>query len=149
MLDVTYEAVDDLAPGQLADVEEDRGRVRFRLDRTSPLADVVRQLNIELDRLLSAARWFQMWGSEFVSRNTPGCPLRVEYVLHPEMPRSIGVGIAEERGIVRVYISPDLDVEEFTASMNPISMGILEGGHWFQLYGGEIVDNSPEPANRV
>jgi len=146
MLDVTYEAVDDLAPGRLAEIDEDRGQIRVRLDKTQPLKDVVRQLNIEIERLMSSARWFQLWGDEIVSRDTPDRPLRIEYLLHPEVPD--GVGVAEYKGTVRVYINAALETAEFTALMNPATENFLAGGCWFQLYAGEIIDNSPEP-NKV
>lgn len=149
MLDVAYEAVEDLAPGRLAAIDEDRGTIRVRLDKTRPLADVVRQLNIEIDRLMASSHWFQLWGTEIVSRDTPGRPLRVQYVFRPWVPRELGVGVAEKRGTVRVYICPDLDPERFAAAMNSATKDFLAGGHWFQLYGGEIIDNSPEPMSRI
>jgi hypothetical protein len=147
MLDVTYEAVDDLMPGQLAVIEEDRGRIRFRLDKTRPLADVVRKLNIEIDRVLSTAHWFQLWGDEIISRNTPGSPLRIEYLLQRE--EADGVRLEERKGLVSVLIDPNLDTEQFAAAMNPTVMGLLDGGQWFQLFAGEIIDNSPESLSQV
>jgi hypothetical protein len=149
MLDVAYEAVVDLPPGRLAEINEDRGWIRVRVDKHEKLADVVRQLNIEIDRLMSSARWFQLWDTEIVSRDSPGRPLSVTYILCPQVPREMGVGVGESRGAVRVYICPELDVEAFAAAMNPAVQGFLEAGHWFQLYGGEIIDNSPEPMNQV
>lgn len=149
MLDVAYEAVTDLPPGRLADIDEDRGRIRVRLDKAQPLADVVRQLNRRIDQLMSSARWFQLWKDEIVCSDTPGRPLRVEYLFRSWVPRDIGAGVAEDRGTVRVYICPDLDPEQFAAAMNEASREFLAGGHWFQLYAGEIIDNSPEPVNRV
>ncbi|MFD5294719.1 hypothetical protein ACFWJU_05880 [Streptomyces mutabilis] len=148
MLDVTYEVTDDLAPGRLAEIDEDRGRIRVRLDRTQPLEDVVRQLNIEIERLMSSARWFQLWGNEIVSRDTPGRPLRIEYLLHDSVPVDMGVGVAEDKGTVRVYICPAISPAEFATWMNPATKNFLAGGCWFQLYAGEIIDNSPEP-NKV
>lgn len=142
MLDVTYEAVADLAPGRLAEIDEDRGRIRVRLDKTQPLADVVGQLNIEIERLMSSARWFQLWGDEIVSRHTPDRPLRIEYLLDRKVPD--GVAVAEHKGTVRVYIDPAIDTTRFAASMNPATDDFLAGGCWFQLYAGEIIDNSPE-----
>lgn len=147
MLDVTYEAVDDLPTGRLAQIDEDRGRVHVRLDRTEPLADIVRQLNIETEDLLAAGRWFQLYGGEIVSRATPDAPLRVRYILLPGAPD--GVGIAEDKGIVSVYINPSQGIEEFAASMNPAIDGLLATGRWFQLYGGEIIDHSPESMSQV
>jgi hypothetical protein len=147
MLDVAYEAVDDLAPGRLARIDEDRGRIRVRLDEDAPLADAVRQLNIEIDQLMSSARWFQLWGDEIVSHNTPGRPLRIEYLLDKKVPH--GVGVAEDKGILRVYIDPALTTVEFAAVMNPATKEHLAGGCWFQMYAGEIIDNSPEPMSQV
>jgi hypothetical protein len=141
MLDVTYEAVDDLAPGRLAKIDEDRGRIRVRLDKSQPLALVVRQLNIEIEDLMRSARWFQLWGDEIVSRATPDRPLRIEYLL--EKREELGTLVEERKGLVSVYIDPALDTPGFAASMNPTTRDFLDGGHWFQLYGGEIVDISP------
>jgi hypothetical protein len=149
MLDVAYLAVDDLVPGRLAQIDEDRGQIRVRLDKNEPLDAVVAQLNIEIDDLMRSARWFQLWDDEIVSCNTPGRPLRIEYVLYPDVPPDVGVGVAEDKGIVRVYICPSLNVTEFAAWMNPATDQHLAAGHWFQLYGGEIIDNSPEQMNQV
>lgn len=149
MLDVTYEAVEDLTPGRLAAITEDRGTIRVRLDKAEPLADVVRQLNVEIERLMASSHWFQLWGTEIVSRDTPDRPLRIEYVFRPWVPRELGACVAEDRGTVRVYICPDLNPEQFAAAMNPATEDFLAGGHWFQLYAGEIIDNSPEPMSRI
>ncbi|MEU9470504.1 hypothetical protein AB0D78_28570 [Streptomyces avermitilis] len=149
MLDVAYEAVTDLAPGRLAEIDEDRGTIRVRIDKHEPIADVVRQLNIEIEQLLSSARWFQLWGTEIVCSDTPDQPLRIEYALRSWVPREIGACVAEDRGTVHVYICPDLNPEQFAAAMNPATEDFLAGGHWFQLYGGEIIDNGPEQMNKV
>lgn len=149
MLDVAYEAVEDLAPGRLARIDEGRGRIRVRLDKNAPLTDVVRQLNIEVDRLMSSSHWFQLWDDEIVCRDTPGCPLRVEYLLRSWVPPQMGVGVAEQKGVIRVYICPTLDTVRFAAWMNPATKEQLDAGHWFQLFAGEIIDNSPEPMSRV
>ncbi|MFD4547191.1 hypothetical protein [Streptomyces sp. NPDC058466] len=142
MLDVAYEAVDDLAPGRLARIDEDRGRIRVRLDRNAPLADVVRQLNIEIDQLMASARWFQLWKDEIVSHNTPGRPLRIDYLL--EKREDGGAYVEERKGLLTVYIDPALNTEAFAAAMNPVTRQHLDGGQWFQMYAGEIIDNSPE-----
>jgi hypothetical protein len=139
MLDVTYEAVDDLAPGKLAKINENKGTIRVRLSRTGPLPDVVDQLNGEISRLMRSARWFQLWREEIVSSRTPGRPLHIEYVL--ERKEDHGTYVEERRGILVVFIDPALSVEEFVASMNPVTQAHLDGGHWFQLYDGEIIDN--------
>ncbi|MFD5566579.1 hypothetical protein [Streptomyces cadmiisoli] len=147
MLDVAYEAVDDLPPGRLAEITEDRGRIRVRLDKGQPLADVVRQLNIEIEQLMSSGNWFQWWENEVVSRDTPDCSIRIRYVFRDWV--TDGVGVAEDRGIVSVYIDPALTVAQFVASMNPATDDFLSGGQWFQLYAGEIIDNGQEPMSQV
>lgn len=147
MLDVAYEAIDSLAPGRLARIDEDRGTIRVRLDKAAPLPDVVRQLNIEIDHLLSSSHWFQLWKDEIVSRATPACSLRVMYFL--EQREADGVYIEERKGLVTVYIDPALRTDQFAAAMNPATKDFLNGGQWFQLYAGEIIDNSPEPMSQV
>lgn len=149
MLDVAYEAVTDLAPGRLAQIDEDRGRIRVRLDRDQPLAAVVAQLNIEIDDLMRSARWFQLWEDEIVSGNTPDAPLRIEYLIRSWVSSTTAVGVAEVRGMLRVYICPSLSVAAFAAAMNPATDEHLAAGHWFQLYDGEIIDNSPEPMKQA
>jgi hypothetical protein len=146
MLRVTYEAV-RLERGRLADIEEDRGRIRFRLDRAAPLADVVRQLNIEIDRFLSISHWFQLWKDEIISRGTPDCSLRVVYALRMRQPG--GAVIRENRGLVTIDIDPALSVTEFAAAMVEGSRQFLDGGQWFQLYAGEIIDMTPEKLTGV
>jgi len=147
MLCVEYEATDDLQPGQLADIGEDRGHIRVRVHRTAPLADVVRQLNIEIDRFLSTSHWFQLWKDEIISRGTPDCSLGVVYLLEREEPGCVVV--RERRGLVRVLIDPTLSTEEFAAAMNPATKEFLNGGQWFQLYAGEIIDMTPDTVSRV
>lgn len=147
MLDVTYEAVEDLPPGRLATIEEDRGTIRVKVDATEPLAAVVRQLNYELEHLLTRSDWFQLWDDEIVCRNTPDAPLRIEYLLHRIVPETAVV--LEDKGCVRVHIDPALSTKAFAAVMNPATKDFLAGGQWFQLYGGEIIDNSPEPITQV
>ena len=147
MLDVTYEAVIDLLPGRLAEISEDRGRIRVRLDKHEPLAAVVAQLNIEIDELMNSARWFQLWADEIVSCNTPDRPLRIEYLL--EKREQHGTYVEERKGLVSVFIDPALDTEAFAAAMNPVTRNFLDRNQWFQLYAGEIIDNGPEPVSKV
>lgn len=147
MLDVTYEAVTDLAPGRLAKIDEDRGTIRVQVDAAVPLPDVVRQLNVVIDRLLTGSDWFQLWKDEIVSRSTPVSPIRVVYLL--EKKEEFPAFIEERKGLVSVYVDPALDVEEFAAAMNPATEKFLDGGQWFQLYAGEIIDNSPEPMSHI
>ncbi|MEU6552039.1 hypothetical protein ABZ915_17410 [Streptomyces sp. NPDC046915] len=147
MLHVTYEAVKDLQPGRLARIDEDRGRIRVLLDENEPLAVVIQQLNIEIDKLLANLNWFQLWGDEIISRATPKAPLRIKYLLQREEEDVAVVG--EVKGLVLVFIDPGLTTEEFAVAMNRATRKFLASGRWFQLYGGEIVDNGPESMSKV
>lgn len=147
MLDVTYEAVEDLPPGRLAKIDEDRGTIRVRVDASAPLPEVVGQLNREIDQLLTSSDWFQLWKDEIVSRGTPAYSLRIVYLLEKKEER--GVYVEERKGLVSVHIDPVLNAEEFAAAMNPATRQHLAGGQWFQMYAGEIIDNSPEPMSQV
>jgi len=147
MLHVTYEAVADLTPGRLVEIDEDHGRVEIRFDRGAPLADVVQQFNIEIDRMVRSARWFQLWDDEIVSCNTPRRPLRIDFILNKREPR--GVVFEERKGDLRAFVDPSIDVTRFAAVMNILTATHLSGGRWFQLYGGEIHDVSPESVSQV
>jgi len=147
LLRVTYEATDELEPGRLARIDEGRGEVTVKVDKTQPLKDVIRQLNIEIVHFLAHADWFQLWGKEIASRHNPDARLRFEYVFMPGAPD--GVGIGEAKGVVHLYIDPDQDVEQFAAAANKAVQNLLDGGCWFQQYAGEIIDHSPEPMSRV
>lgn len=147
MLAVTYEAVEDLEPGRLARIDEGRGRIHVILDKNEPLADVMRQLNIEVDQFLANLNWFQLWGDEIISRATPRTPLRAKYLIQHEE-EDVAV-VAELKGLVLIFVDPDLSTEAFAAAMNPAIKKFLASGRWFQLFCGEIVDNSPEPVTQA
>ena len=147
MLQVTYEAVDDLEPGRLARIDEDRGTIRIKVDKGAPLRTVIQQLRIEFAQFLTRTDWYQLWGDEIVSRHTPDRPLQLEFILVPGFAH--GVGIAEDKGIVRNYVAAGMTTVEFAEAMNPAVQNVLDGGCWFQLFGGEIIDHSPEPMSQV
>lgn len=147
MLHVTYEAVANLPGGQPVHIDEGHGRVEIQFDRNAPLEDVVRQFNIEIDRMVRSARWFQLWDDEIVSCNTPQRPLRIEFLLEMEEP--LGVIFKEGKGDLKAFVDPAMDVERFAAVMNVLTAEHISGGRWFQLYGGEIHDVSPESVSQV
>lgn len=147
MLHVTYEARSDLEPGRIARISEDRGSLRIDLDITEPLTRVVRQLNIEMTDFLARADWFQLYGGEILSRHTPLTPLRVIHTLHPRLEQV--AFIAEGRAMARIYADPAMSVPQFAAAANEAMCELLNGGCWFQLYAGEIIDQSPEPVSQV
>lgn len=147
MLQVTYEAVEDLEPGRLAHIEQTRGRVRNLLDSQAPLGDVVRKLNVEIAQLVASGTWYQLWGDEIVGRDTPGAPLRIRYLLKRVVPKTAVV--REGKGLVAVYIDPTFDVPAFAAAMNQAAKQLLDGGRWFQAHAGEIIDMTPEELTEV
>jgi hypothetical protein len=141
MLNVTYEAVDSLAPGRLAWIEEGRGWVRIEIDRAAPLAAVLTQLNIEFDELLAQTTWFQLWQGEVVSHETPDASLSVRFLLHRLIPDT--AVMREDRGLIEIHVDPDLSTVEFAEAMNIGVRQLLGGGQWFQLFAGEIVTMDP------
>jgi hypothetical protein len=147
LLSVTYEATEHLEPGRLARVDEGRGTVTIMVDKTQPLRAVIRQLNIEMSHFLARADWYQLWGTEIASRHNPAAPLRVEYIFLPGAPK--GVGIHEDKGEVHIYVEPEQDVTQFAAAATEAARSVLDGGCWFQLYAGEIIDHSPEPVSQA
>lgn len=147
-MQVMYQAVEDMEPGRLATIEEDRGEVLIRLDKTQPLKRVVWQLNIEMAQFLARANWFQLWGKEILSRHVPGAAFEVRFFLEPWYTET-APGIAEGRGALHVYINPDTTTEQFAAGINPVVKDLLDGGCWFQLFAGEIIDHSAEPMSQV
>lgn len=147
MLHVIYEAAEDLEPGRLARIDEDRGSVTIKVDKYAPLDAVIRQLNIEMADFLARADWYQLWGKEIASRHNPTAPLRVEYIFLPGAPD--GVAIRESKGELHVYVEPEQTVVQFAAAANEAVRDLLAGGCWFQQFAGEIIDHSPEPAGRV
>lgn len=149
MLQVTYHAVTDLPPGRLVQIDEDRGAIDVRLDEHAPLAAVLAQLNREMEQFLSRADWFQLWGDEILSRHTPQSPIRLEFTLDPFVTGWGEPAIIEGKGIVRVRVDPELDVTRFVAAFNPAIKEFLNGGCWFQLFAGEIIDHSSEPMSQV
>jgi hypothetical protein len=147
MLNVTYEATNDLEPGRIARIDEERGAIHVKVDRREPLKKVIEQLNIEMAHFLSRADWYQLWGNEIISRHTPDRPLRLEFTLVPGYADE--TAIAEDRGVVRIYVAAAMTTEQFAAAMNPAVRDFLDRGCWFQLYAGEIIDHSTEPMSQV
>jgi hypothetical protein len=152
MLRVTYEAADDLQPGRLVDIEEDRGLIRVRIDQTLQAPDYTAALNTELARFLTRAEWFQLWKDQIVSPKDVDSPVRVVYQLDEFGELEFGdvVEIREHKGLVRILVYPDADVDQFVSGLNPAIRELLDGGQWFQHWRGEIVDmTSPETMSRI
>jgi hypothetical protein len=141
MLHVVYEAADDLKPGQLVAIGEDRGIITVRIRRTADAFDYTRALTEELDKFLAGAEWFQLWTSTIVSPQSTDCPVRVVYVLDLDGDLDDGefVKIREHQGLVRITVDPEADVDLFVAVLNPAIERFLSGGQWFQHWQGEIV----------
>jgi len=147
MLRVVYEAADDLEPGQLVAIGEDRGIITVRIRRTADAFDYTRALTEELDKFLAGAEWFQLWKAKIVSPQSTDCPVRVVYVLDLDGDLDVDefVEIKEHHGLVKILVDPDADVDVFVAALNPAIKKFLSGGHWFQHWQGEIVDmTSPD-----
>lgn len=139
MLDVIYEARE--LDGRLAVIREGRGLLQIHLEQTAPLEAVLVQLNEEFARLAAEGNWFQLWRDEIIGPETPGRPLKIWFRLEPGMP--VPVYLRECRGLVDIRVNPDLSTTEFAAAMHDPVAELMDGGHWFQVYGGEIIDMCP------
>lgn len=141
MLRVVYEAADDLKPGQLVTIGEDRGIITVRIRRTADAFDYTRALTEELDKFLAGAEWYQLWKSTIVSPQSTDCPVRVVYVLDLDGELDVDefVEIKEHQGLVKIMVDPEATVDAFVAVLNPAIERFLSGGQWFQHWQGEIV----------
>ncbi|HEY9370430.1 hypothetical protein [Streptomyces sp.] len=145
MLRVVYEAAEDLKPGQLVAIGEDRGIITVRIRRTADTPTYTRALNGELEKFLATSEWFQLRKDKIVSPQSTECPVRVVYVLDDDLGAGEVVEIREHLGLVKIKVRPDADVDRFVAALNPAIKTFLDAGHWFQHWQGEIVDmTSPE-----
>ena len=73
MLRVEYE-VDALEPGQFVKIEERRGTVVIRCERTADAAQLVGALNTAIEEFLAGGQWFQLWKGEIVTMDSPEDP---------------------------------------------------------------------------
>lgn len=147
MLRVVYAAAEDLEPGQMVAIGEDRGIITVRIRRAAHAREYTAALNGELERFLAGVEWFQLWKDKIVSPQSADCPVRVVYVLDLDGELDDGefVEIREHQGLVKILVDPAADVDLFVAALNPTIETFLSGGQWFQLWQGEIVDmTSPE-----
>ena len=152
MLRVEYEATGDLEPGQLVQIEEDRGLISIRIDQTLGPVEYTGALNRELERFLAGSEWFQLWKDQIVSPKDSESPVRVLYRIDVfgELDDAAAVEIRERKGLVEILVDPTADTRKFVAAINPAIKMFLAGGQWFQHWRGEIVDlTSPETVSRV
>lgn len=139
MLRVVYRTVEDLAPGCLVDIDEDRGLLDVQLRRGADIDDVTRALNDKLESFLADCCWFQIWRGRIICADSPQSPLTVQYITDPDVDWRTCVQVREQGGSVRVHICPDATTERFAKVINPSTERFLAGGQWFQLWQGEIV----------
>ena len=139
MLSVVYEATADLAPRQMVEITEDRGRVRIKLRAGTIAEDYIPPLNAALTELLSECTWYQIWRGQIISADSPDSPLTAEYVADPKVDLRACVQIREDRGEVRLHVNPKVPTEMLVHFLNPAVAKLLSGGQWFQLWQGEIV----------
>ena len=60
------------------------------------------------------------------------------YVLSKQLGRKVPVQIVETPGSVIVHCSSDHFTPAAVAAMNNATETMLAGGHWFQLWGGQV-----------
>lgn len=140
MLRVVYSTtVEDLAPGQLVNIIESRGRLDVHLRSGADIEEITHALNDALAKFLSACNWFQIWRGRIISADSPESPLTVQYVTDPDVDWKTCVQVREWRGTARVHVCPDAPVEAFARVLTKSTERFLAGGQWFQLWQGEIV----------
>jgi hypothetical protein len=147
MLRVVYEATTDLAPGQLVEITETRGRVSIKLREGSAAEDYIPPLNAALKEFVGKCSWFQIWRGQIISADSPDSPLTVQYVPDPDVPLRLCVQIREDRGEVRLHVNPNAPAELLVRALNPAIEQFLAGGQWFQLWQGEIVTMDDSQGN--
>lgn len=52
------------------DVQEDRGRIRYRLDHLLTPTQIIQVLNLASEQVLSAGHWMQEWKGDIITRDT-------------------------------------------------------------------------------
>ncbi|ARX81612.1 hypothetical protein SMD44_01010 [Streptomyces alboflavus] len=139
MLRVIYEAVEDLRPGKIAEISEQRGGTRVRIARWASVEEYARALNEEMSAFLDRSAWFQIWRDEIVSRSGGTCSLSVIFTIRDLAPGDY-VLIWESKGLVDIQIERTASAEQFVRAVNPAIEKFLDGAQWFQLWQGEIVD---------
>jgi len=71
--------------------------------------------------------------------------IRKVYKLDPELGPDVPMEARETRGQIVYHCSPAHFTEEAVINLTLVEQKLLEGGHWFQLWGGEIVSmESPD-----
>lgn len=66
MIRVEY-ILDDLPDGAAIDIQEDRGRLVFRIERTLTPQQMVDALNEGANAVLAGGHWFQEWKGDIVA----------------------------------------------------------------------------------
>jgi hypothetical protein len=146
MLRVVYEASQDLEdPRAIVEIRETRGRVTIKIREGTHADEYVPALNDALAVFVGQCGWFQIWRGQIISAASPESPLTVQYEADPKVTLGSCVQIVEDRGVVRLHVSPIAPSELLILFLNPAIERFLAGGQWFQLWQGEIVTmDSPE-----
>ncbi|MFJ8929322.1 hypothetical protein ACIRLA_22355 [Streptomyces sp. NPDC102364] len=139
MLKVAYEAATDLAPGELVEIRESRGRVDIKIEASVPASEFIHELNAKLADFVGHCSWFQIWRGQVISADSPDSPLTVQYEADPEVSLRSCVQIREDRGVVRLHVCPTAPAPLLIRVLNPAIESFLAGKQWFQFWEGEIV----------
>lgn len=74
MIHHTFELADDLPADCWIDIQEDRGEVRYRINRNLNGTQMIAALNEGAEAVLSGGHWFQEWKGDIISRRNTGTP---------------------------------------------------------------------------
>lgn len=73
MIEFEYvvEDLSHLGPEVAIDVEEDRGKLLFKVSDKLSLGEAVQALNVAAEKVLEAGHWFQEWKGDIITRISP------------------------------------------------------------------------------
>lgn len=73
MIEFEYQVADltDLGRGVAVDVEEDRGKLLFKVSDQLSLGEAIQALNVAAESVLSGGHWFQEWKGDIITRISP------------------------------------------------------------------------------
>lgn len=150
MLSVTYEVVSRTVTGRLAHYSEARGNVRVEVVDGHEAPDFIEDLNYGMQEFLDNSHWFQLWRQDIIGR-TGGTDLALDVKFHlDDLDPGDYVAIKESKGLVLIGIERTATAAQFVQAINPAIVQFLDGGQWFQLFAGEIVDMGiPDTVSQV
>lgn len=64
-------SIHDLDPGDYVEIQESKGLVDIRVERSASVDQFVKAANPAIEKFLAGAQWFQLWQGEIVDMDSP------------------------------------------------------------------------------